>query len=87
MHDRRRGAVEDVDASIEVQDGRLTMTAGGETTAYVSGPDRQPLGAGETHAVVRVAGDDCEATVALDRAQLDALIDALVHAREAPDDA
>jgi hypothetical protein len=87
MRNRRRGAVDGVDASIEVQDGRLTMTAAGETTAYVAGPDRQPLGAGETHAVLRVAGDDCEATVELDRSQLDGLIDALVHAREAPDDA
>lgn len=76
---------DDVDARLEIEEGRLTITAAGAATLYLETPDHTPLSAEEPHATLRVVGregEDASAAVTLDGRDLDALADALYHARD-----
>lgn len=72
----------DVDASVGIVDDRVAMSADIETSLYLDTPDPQPLSAGETHATLTVGGDGVRVAIDLDAAALDALADAIHHARE-----
>lgn len=75
-------ATDDVDADVEIADGKITMSAtDGEAVIYVDTPELQPLGREQRHATVRVVGDEFKATVELDFDGLEALADAVTAAR------
>lgn len=73
---------EDVDATVGIVDGRVAMTADGEATLYVDGREHRPLSTIETHATLRVEGEDFRAELALDGQDIDALADDLYHIQE-----
>ena len=72
----------DVDTAAAIVDGRVAMTADGDADLLVETPDRQPLSAIETHATLRVSGDDYRAEIDLDADDLEWLVDALQQAQE-----
>ena len=69
--------LEDADTMVGIVDGRVAMTADGDADVYVDTPRRQPLGAGETHATIRIVGDDYRSKVELDADDCELLLDAL----------
>lgn len=73
-------SIDDVDAMVGITDDRVAMTAEGEATVYVAVPDRQPLAALETHATLRVRGEDWRSTIELDADDAAALHAALGEA-------
>lgn len=72
----------EVDTTVGVVDGRVAMSADGEAMLYIDSRDHTPLRLAETHATLRVEGDDFRAEFDLDGRDLDAFIDALNHVRE-----
>jgi len=74
--------VADATATVGIVDGRLATTADGDVSIYLETPDHQPLSAGETHATLRVVGEDYRAEVELDADALDAVTTALAEAQE-----
>lgn len=74
--------VTDAAATVGIVDDRVAMTADGDVSVYLETPDHQPLSAGETHATLRVVGDDYRASVELDAGALDELTAALADAQE-----
>ncbi|GAB7010442.1 hypothetical protein [Halorubrum trueperi] len=71
-----------VRADAEIVDGRTTMAASGDASLYVAAPEQRPLGSGETHLQLKVAGDGTETVVELDADALQQLVDAIEEARE-----
>ena len=61
----RPTTIEAVDTMVGITDGRVSMSAQDDATLYVNTPDRQPLAGIETHATLRVKGDDYQATIEL----------------------
>jgi len=83
MSDMRTSAtIDDVDATAEVEDGRVSMTAAVTDCLRVETPKHTPLSAREPHLTLRVVDDGVRVTVDLDGEQLDALADALYHAQQ-----
>lgn len=78
--------VTDATATVGIVDDRISMMAEGEVNVYLNTPDCQPLSRDETHATLRVSGDDYRAKVELDAAQLDALVDELTAAQQGETD-
>ena len=74
--------ITDATATVGIVDGRLAMTADGDVSIYLETPDHQPLSAGETHATLRVVGEDYRAEVELDAEALDAVTRALAAVQE-----
>lgn len=73
-------------ATLSVSDGRVSMVVDdADAGLYFDTPDRGPLSKAETHATIRVTGDDYDASIELDAAALDALADQIYHAQEAED--
>ena len=75
----------DVDAAVEVTDGRVTMTGRGGGDLYVGVPSHTPLSRSQLHATLRLASDGFEATIELDADECAALATALEAAPEEPD--
>lgn len=73
--------VTDATATVGIVDDRMAVTADGDVSLYLETPDHQPLSAVETHATLRVVGDDYRAAVELDADALDALTTALTNAQ------
>jgi len=73
----------EVATTVGIVDGRVAMSADGDAHLYVDEPDHRPLSRREPHATLRVEGEDYRAELTLDAAALDAVMDALQHAREA----
>jgi len=71
----------DVDATVGIADGRVAMSADLETPLRLETPDQRPLSSAETHATLRLVGDDVRVRIELDGEALDALADALYHAQ------
>lgn len=80
-------AVIDATATVGIVDGRVAMSAEGDVSIILDAPDNQPLSEAETHATLRVVGDDYRASVELDAAALNALTDALAATAETEVDA
>lgn len=72
----------DVDATANVEDGRVSMTAAVTDSLYVETPERRPLSQREPHLTLRVVDDGVRVTLDLDGEQLDALADALYQAQQ-----
>jgi hypothetical protein len=72
----------DVDTSVGIVDGRVSMSADGDADLLVETPDTQPLSSIETHATLRISGDDYRAEIDLDADDLDWLVDVLKQAKE-----
>jgi len=79
--------VTDATATVGIVDDRVAMSADGDVSVILESPDTQPLSEGETHATLRVVGDDYRASVELDTDALAALTDALADAQEGDVDA
>lgn len=73
--------VADATATVRIVDGRMAMTADGDVSIYLETPDHHPLSAGETHATLRVVGEDYRTEVELDADALDAVTTALAEAQ------
>ncbi|MFB6237560.1 MAG: hypothetical protein ABEH81_04230 [Halopenitus sp.] len=71
-----------VDTDTEIVDGRITVSATGESSLYVSAPEQRPLGSDETHLRLKVAGNGTETVVELDADALDELSNAITEARK-----
>lgn len=69
------GSLGDVSASIELEDGRVTMSADAEGELVFRTPRVTPLSKGERHAVLRLYSSGVAVTVELDGANLAALAD------------
>jgi hypothetical protein len=69
--------LDDVATTVGIVDGRVAMTADGEADVYVDTPRQPPLSATETHATLRVVGDDYRAEIELDADDCEELLDAL----------
>lgn len=65
------------DSAAEVEDGRLTMEAGGEATLLLTVPEHQPLSKSEPLCRIELRGEGFEASAELKAANVDALADAL----------
>jgi hypothetical protein len=78
--------IDDVDAALHLEDGRVTMAASVTKPLRVDTPDTTPLASIQTHATLRLGGQDAWATVDLDRDQLAALHSALTDALESHGD-
>jgi hypothetical protein len=76
----RAGTLEDVAATVAIVDGRIAMSADGDADLQVDAVDYTPLSAAETHATLRVVGEDYRASIELDADDLAALQDALTEA-------
>jgi hypothetical protein len=74
--------ITDADGSARIDDGKLTIIDDGDAAVFLETPDQQPLGAGQLHATVRIAGEDFQAVADLDADGLDALADAVTTARD-----
>ena len=72
----------DATATVGIVDDRVAMNADGDVSIYLKTPEHQPLSAAETHATLRVVGDDYRAEVELDADALEAVTDALAAAQE-----
>lgn len=70
------------DATVGLVDGRVSMSAQVTTELRVETPDHTPLSSAEPHLALRIAADDVRVVLELDGAGLDALADAIYHARE-----
>lgn len=75
----------DATAEVAIVDGRVAMSADGDVDLYLNTPDHKPLSKTETHATLRVVGDDYRAEVELDAEAVDALADAVYHAQGGDD--
>lgn len=80
-------SVTDATATVGIVDDRVAMSADGDVSVILESPDNQPLSRAETHATLRVVGDDYRASVELDGDALDALTDALADVQEGDTDA
>jgi hypothetical protein len=69
-------------ATLSIVDGRVAMSAEGDVDLYLETPANRPLTDIETHATLRVVGDDFRGAVDLDAAALDALADALSRTQD-----
>lgn len=68
---------DDVDARVEVQDGRVSIAAGGPLRLLVATPDRRPLGRNQRHATVSLVSDDVDVETHLDADEAEWLRDQL----------
>jgi len=75
QHSPRPGSVGDVKASVELEDGRLSMSADVESELVFRTPENPPLSRGERHAVLRLYGSGLALTIELDGANVAALAD------------
>jgi hypothetical protein len=66
MTDQHVDAIDDVDATLSIVDGRVAMSADGGATLHLKTPDPAPLSRNETRFTLRVVGDDYRAEVELD---------------------
>lgn len=66
-----------VDATLKQSEGKLTMSQTSQFRLSVTHPRRQPLSEIETHATVKLSGEESHASVELDAEALDHLIDEL----------
>jgi hypothetical protein len=85
-----RGHTEEVgdpDTTLSIVDGRVAMSADGDATLRLSWPDHTPLSGAETHATLKLSGEDFRAEVELTAEELDALGDAVSHARRRDENA
>jgi hypothetical protein len=78
--------IEDVDTALHIEDGRVSMQASVTKPLRVDTPDGTPLASIQTHATLRLGGQDAWATVDLDRDQLADLHAALTDALESHGD-
>ena len=69
--------VEDVDTTVGVVDGRVSMSAQVTGPVRVETPDHTPLSTCEPHLTLRVATDDVRVVLDFDGDELDALAAAL----------
>jgi len=69
------GSLGDVSASVELEEGRLSMSADVESELVLRGQQPPPLSEGERHAVFRLYGSGVAVTIELDGANLAALAD------------
>ena len=76
----------DLDTTLSIVDGRVAMSADGDATVRLSHPEHTPLSGAETHATLKVSGEDFRAEVELNAEELDALGDAVHHAQRRDDD-
>jgi len=72
---------DDAEAQLSIGDGRLFVSADIDARVYLKWPANQPLSASEPHAEISVHGEESGASIELDAEQLDALADAIHHAR------
>jgi len=77
--------IESVTVNAEVAQDRLTITDDDrDGDLYVTKKwESQPLGSNETVVTLKATSENGQTNIALDSAQLDALIDALYHTQEA----
>jgi hypothetical protein len=73
--------LDDVDATVAIVDGRVSMTADVEGELRLETPDQLPLTKTERHAILSVFEDDVRLSIDLDAEALDALADAIYHAQ------
>jgi len=73
----RDDALDDVDVTLAIVDGRVSMSADADATVYVDVPDHQPLSRIERHATIKVRGPDFRANIELDADARDELVEAL----------
>jgi len=69
----------EVNASVEIADGRVSMSGEIDTDLYLDTPEVAPLSENERHATLRVADDDVAVEIELDAEAFDALADAIYH--------
>jgi len=70
----------EVEATVGIVDGRVAMSADGDTELYVDIPEHRPLSGGERHATLRLSGDDYRGSVELDADDVEWLQAALAAA-------
>jgi hypothetical protein len=70
------------DSAAEIEDGRLTIGAGGEATLLVTSPEHQPLSETEPLCRIELRGEGFEASGELRAPTIDALIDRLEAIRD-----
>jgi hypothetical protein len=71
----------DIDATVAIVDGRVSMTANAEAELRLEVTEPEPLTEAETHASLYFIDDDVRASIDLDAEALDALADAIYHAQ------
>lgn len=59
-------ALENIDTSVSIVDGRVAMSADADATLHVERPLTSPLSASERHATLRFEGDSYRVEVTLD---------------------
>lgn len=70
-------ALRNVDTTLAIVDGRVSMSADADASLYVDIPDHQPLSRIERHATLKVRGPDFRANIELDADDLEELADQL----------
>lgn len=71
--------LDEVDATVEVADGRITMSADVEADLYFKFYDYQPLSREQPYASLKLAGDDVDVSIQLDGDALDALAQTVLY--------
>jgi|GEM_PF-5501062 len=77
---------EAVATTLGIVDDRVAMSADVDADIYLDRPDARPLSSGETHATLRISGEDASVAIELDHDDLEAVADALADARTWEDD-
>jgi len=80
------GSVGDVEAAVELEDGRLTMTAEMESELVVRATNSTPPSEGETRATFRLYSSEGAVRIELDAHNLDTLADEIDRVRDELDD-
>lgn len=63
--------LEDVPAEMWIADGRVSISADGDTRVALQTPDQQPLSIREPEFTLQITGDEFEAMISLDTKQAD----------------
>ena len=70
------------DSAAEIEDGRLTVEAGGKATLLVTAPEHQPLSESEPLCRIELRGEGFKASAELKATNVDGLIDRLEDIRD-----
>ena len=78
--------IDEVEALVEIADGRVTMSADVDADLYFKNYEYQPLSRDEPYAQLKLAGDDVSVNIELDGDALDALAEAVLYPQRSDDE-
>ena len=73
--------IDGVPAEIEIEDGRIMVTAQGDARVYAKAPEPEPLSRSEPSLRIHLSGEEFGCEFRLDAEQLDDLATAIEEAR------